>query len=314
MLITIVPQNGDHLNITDLFLTNSANLYSSEQVRELDRLAIEEHGIPGLVLMRRAAEATVACAFEYWPSLKSVGIYCGSGNNAGDGYIAAGLFADRGVDVKVVVVGNPGKLGKDATRAMAYCKTSGARFVDSALECDLIVDALLGTGLKGRVRAPYDNVIAEINNCPKPVLAVDIPSGLSADTGVGDAVHADVTITFIGIKRGLLTGAGPSVVGQLEYSDLEVPAEIFTQVKSTVRLLDLKQCQDMLVPRESHAHKTDFGHILLVGGDVGMGGAITMAAEAALRVGAGLVTVATRPENTMPVLARRPEVMGLWGR
>lgn len=313
-------------------------LYTAAQVRELDRLAIEVHEIPGIVLMRRAAKATVIALRQKWPDAQRVTVFCGSGNNAGDGYIVAGLLAESGISVRVVVIGDPEKLGEDASAALNYCKNTDARFTDSGdfngtglldpdpinsdpgvsdpivsdpMESDVMVDALLGTGLSGGLRSAYAIAIDKLNACGKPVVAVDIPSGLVADNGsvMDDAVQADLTVTFIGRKRGLYTGEGPQRSGQIVYTDLGVPPAVFAQVHSNTAALGLDECLHQLPVRRREAHKTDFGHLLIVGGAVGMGGAVILAAEAALRVGAGLVSVATHQENTIPLLSRRPEVM-----
>ena len=286
-------------------------IYASNQVRELDRLAIDEYGISGIVLMRRAAEKAFGVLFEYWPDAVSVGVYCGSGNNAGDGFIIAGLLADRGIQTKVVVVGDPEKLGPDAAEALDFCRQRSVQFCDAALDCNVIVDALLGTGLSGEVRPDYAKVIESINQAGKPVLAVDVPSGLSADTGqsLGQSIDASVTVTFIGLKKGMFTGEGPQKCGIIQYDDLGVPEELFARVESNTTRLDIDNCRSRLPARNANAHKTDFGHVLVAGGTAGMGGAVLMAAEAALRVGAGLVSVATQEENIIPVLSRRPEVM-----
>jgi ADP-dependent NAD(P)H-hydrate dehydratase / NAD(P)H-hydrate epimerase len=296
-------------------------LYTAAQVRELDRLTIEVHEIPGIILMRRAAKATVAAIRHQWPDIRRVTVFCGSGNNAGDGYIIAGLLAESGIAVLVVVVGDPDKLGEDATAALNYCKNTAARFADNneftktgifdPLGSDLMVDALLGTGMSGGLRPAYARAIGELNSSKKPIVAVDVPSGLSADDGSvnDDAIQADLTVTFIGRKRGLYTGEGPQRCGRIVYADLGVPQAIFAEVHSNTTTLELDECRQQLPVRRREAHKTDFGHLLIVGGAPGMGGAVIMAAEAALRVGAGLVTVATHQQNTIPLLSRRPEVM-----
>ncbi len=286
-------------------------LYTASQVRELDRRAIEGCGIPGITLMRRAAGATVAALFERWPDVRSVGVYCGSGNNAGDGYIVAGILADRGIDVRVVIRGDPLKLGADARLALQFCQGSRAEMAETAADCDVLVDALLGTGLSGEVRPEYVVAIEEINRAGKPIVSVDVPSGLSADSGqiLGVAVRASVTVSFIGLKRGLMTGAGPDYCGELVFDHLGVPAEVYDGLPPSARRLDFDSCRARLSIRNRSAFKNDFGHLLVVGGDAGMGGAVSMAAEAALRTGAGLVSVATSPVNVTPILARRPELM-----
>ena len=175
----------------------------------------------------------------------------------------------------------------------------------------MIVDALLGTGAEGGVRSSYRQVIESINASDTPVLAVDIPAGLSADTGgvLGIAIRADVTVTFIALKQGLFTLDGPDHVGDLEFSSLGVPEDIYSEVESNCDRLGFGNLIKKFGRRRRNSHKNDFGHVLVAGGDVGMGGAVAMAAEAALRAGAGLVSVATHPEHTALVMSRRSELM-----
>ncbi len=175
------------------------------------------------------------------------------------------------------------------------------------------MDSLLGTGIKGEVRPEFAAAVAAINDAGRPVLAVDLPSGLDADTGtvLGCAVRADATATFIGVKRGLLTGAGPDHAGELDFAELDLPDAVFDGpgAPGGLALLTLGAGELALAPRARSAHKGRFGHVLVVGGDLGMGGAVAMAAEAALRSGAGLVSAATRGAHIPAILARTPEVM-----
>lgn len=290
-------------------------LYSRDEIRELDRLAIEEQGIPGLVLMRRAAEAAYQTLIANWPEASSVSILCGSGNNAGDGYILAGLLAQRGIVSEAIMVGSTDKLGADATSAYEYCQCSGAvlKEFDSSLHpgADLLVDALLGTGLKGAAKNSFLKAINIINDSGKPVLSLDIPSGLCADTGSvqGACVRAAVTVTFIGLKRGQLTAEGPQVCGNLVLDDLGLSPKLLASVQSNVCKLDLQTLKSQISRRHKNAHKGMFGHLLVVGGDESMPGSVTLASEAALRIGTGLVTLATRAQHIDAVIARRPEVM-----
>jgi len=269
-------------------------LYTAAGVRELDRIAIEERGIAGITLMRRAAAACVAALQRHWPAARRVTVFCGSGNNAGDGYIVAGMLAEKGCDVTVMVVGDPHKLGSDAAEAHRYCLASEARVqpweVGASIDGDVIVDALLGTGLTGQVRERYLAAVDDIAASARPVLAVDIPSGLSADTGMrlGGAVVADVTVTFIGLKRGLFTLDGPDCAGLVEFAPLDVPSDIYDRVAADSWRLQLPALLAEFPSRPKQAHKNLFGHVLVVGGDEGMGGAALMSAESALRVGAGL--------------------------
>ncbi len=293
------------------------SVYSAAQTRELDRLAIESRGIAGLTLMRRAAAACVEVILARWPGTAKVLVYCGSGNNAGDGYIVAGMLAEKNIEVTVLVTGNTTKLGDDATSAYEYCKDSTAKLVKYThesvfnVDADVVVDALLGTGISGEVRPLYRDAIDSINSSNAGVLAVDIPSGLNADTGaiLGAAVRADVTVTFIGLKKGLLTHDGPGSTGELIYDSLDVPEDIFNEVEPEARRLIYEELIGELPKRERNAHKNRFGHVLVVGGDDGMGGAVLMAAEAALRTGAGLVSVATHSKHAAFIVSRRPELM-----
>lgn len=292
-------------------------IYNAAQVRELDRLAIESRGIPGLTLMRLAAAACVEAILSNWSAARKVVVYCGSGNNAGDGYIVAGMLAEKNFDVTVVMVGDIEKLGPDATSAFEYCKKAGTKMLQKpgdkeiTPETDVIVDALLGTGTRGEVRPEYKQVIADINAGDAHVLSVDIPSGLSADTGsvLGAVVRADITVTFIGLKQGLLTHDGPDNVGKLVFDQLGIPDDIFDEVEPSVERLDYEELIRGFPKRRSNVHKNRFGHVLVVGGDQGMGGAVLMAAEAALLCGAGLVTVATHESHAAMLMVRCPELM-----
>ncbi|MCZ6502644.1 MAG: NAD(P)H-hydrate dehydratase [Gammaproteobacteria bacterium] len=285
-------------------------LYSAAQVRELDRIAIEDFKISGLMLMRRAADACVKEITASYPKIGEVTVFCGSGNNAGDGYIIAGMLAEKGHNVQVIVIGDPGKLGADAKASYHYCETSRARLESEnfQIQGDLVVDALLGTGLTGAVRENYVDAIQLINSSNKPVLSVDIPSGLCADTGsvLGCAVTADITVTFIGKKRGLFTNDGPDYAGRVVFHSLEVPEDLYGSQK--FKPVTMLAAPDFPT-RRKNSYKTTHGHVLVIGGDHGLGGAVILSSEAALRTGAGLVSVATRPENVTALLARRPEIM-----
>lgn len=289
-------------------------LYTAEQVGELDRLAIES-GIPGIALMKRAGRAAFDLLVERFPDSESICVYCGGGNNAGDGYVVAGLAAQRRIKVRIIEVGKPEKLRGEAAQARQFAQQEGVSmtaFSDAEAPTEgVLVDAMLGTGLHGEVRGPFVDAIAQINNSGLPVLAIDVPSGLDSDTGaiLGTAVKAGVTITFIGLKRGLLTGSAPRLVGELVFADLSVPAEIYTKVTAEQELLERVQLMNALPRRERDAHKGAFGHVMVIGGDTGFGGAAIIAAEAAARTGAGLVSLATRPEHMPAALVRCPEVM-----
>ncbi|MET0379358.1 MAG: NAD(P)H-hydrate dehydratase [Spongiibacteraceae bacterium] len=296
-------------------------LYDTAGVRALDRYAIDRCGIPGAQLMLRAGRAAFAQLLQRWPEPAHIHVLCGTGNNGGDGFVMAALAQQRGLPVSVWQVGAAARIQGDALLAREFAVREGVSilsfaeeaFAEAASSAGVVVDALLGTGLSGEVRAEFVAAIDAINGCGLPVLAADIPSGLCSDSGrvLGCAVRADLTVSFIGLKQGLFTGAGPECCGDVVYTDLGVPDEVFARVAPTSRLLQLESLQGLLPPRARAAHKGHFGHMLVVGGDSGMAGAALMASVAAGRVGAGLVSCATRAEHVAALVTRAPEVMAL---
>jgi NAD(P)H-hydrate epimerase len=290
-------------------------LYTAAQVRELDRIAIQERSIGGYRLMCRAGQALADCISRRWPGTGLVCVLCGPGNNGGDGYVLARLLLESGVQVQVLYVTDPGRLRGDAARAaQAYLAGGGdAQPFDGALPsaADLLVDALLGTGLDRVVEGDFRSAIERLNQHRAPVLAADIPSGLHADTGrvLGTAVNAHTTVTFIGRKRGLFTAAGVRCAGCVEFDSLQVPPDIFATQQAAVQLVKQPALGPLARARNADAHKGDFGHVLVVGGNRGMAGAARLAAEAAARCGAGLVSVATHPDNVNGLNAGRYELM-----
>lgn len=265
--------------------------------------------------MERAGRATFRALLDRWPEAKSVSVVCGKGNNAGDGYIVAGLAREIGMRVQLCQLGSAGVLATDAARARDWALGLGVSIESLAdqLVGDVIVDALLGTGLTGKLREPYAQAVRLINKSKAGVISVDIPTGVSSDNGavVDDAVRADVTTTFIGRKIGLYTGPGVSYCGEVFYEDLNVSPEIFRVVEGCPMLsfpmLEAVGC--FFARRDPNVYKQALGHVVVVGGDYSMGGAPLMAAETALRMGAGMVSVITRAEHRPAILARRPELM-----
>jgi ADP-dependent NAD(P)H-hydrate dehydratase / NAD(P)H-hydrate epimerase len=286
-------------------------LYTAAQVRELDRLVMTECGIPGIELMSRAGNAVFRHLRIKWPSAKSISVFCGSGNNAGDGYIIAGLAQGVGLKVTVYALSDPEDLKGNALIAYQdYIKAKGTLTPfqpDQAIKADVVIDALLGTGLSKPVTGIYAKAIQLINKSQSRVIAVDVPSGLNADTGsvMGCAVKATCTVTFIGLKQGLYTGLAADYCGEIIYSDLAVPKEVFKKIATTT----CRVAKKALPLRARCVHKGDNGHVLIVGGDRGYSGAARLAGEAALRVGAGLVSVATHPEHAALLNLGRPELM-----
>jgi hydroxyethylthiazole kinase-like uncharacterized protein yjeF len=297
-------------------------IYSTEQVRAFDRHAIEQLGIAGFELMQRAGGAALEFLRDHWPNAGSLLIYCGAGNNAGDGYVLAALAARRGLNARVVAATAPDGLRGDAAAALGLAREAGVEIIDfesgsaaradvRAASADLLVDGLLGTGLARDVEGRLAAAVAEINARAEAVLALDIPTGLDSDSGVvrGIAVEADATITFVGLKAGLYLGSGPACRGRLAFSDLGLPAEVFARTAPRLRRIDESDRAHLLRPRSRIAHKGLNGRVLIVGGAAGMSGAARLAAEAALRAGAGLVHAAVAPASVGAVMAGRPEIM-----
>jgi NAD(P)H-hydrate epimerase len=291
------------------------NLYTAAQVRELDLRASERGGIPARQLMQRAGEAAWRILKLQWPAAVDILVLCGAGNNAGDGYVVAEQALKQGCRVTLLTLGDSARLPAAAAEVRAgFLKAGGSESPLSGRlpDADLIVDAMLGTGLDRSLSGDWLQAVQAVNASGKPVLSLDIPSGLNADTGaeMGAAVHATVTVTFIALKAGLFTGAGPECTGLLRYEELGAPDSIHTGVTPRAVRLRSSSMRELSLPRRRRdAHKGDYGHVLLVGGDHGMGGAIRLAAEAALRAGAGLVSVATRAEHVGGFLAGLPEAM-----
>lgn len=296
------------------------SLYSARAVREIDRIAIEEQGINGFELMTKAARFSFHTLIKAWPNTRQLVVLCGSGNNAGDGYIIASLAKKRALSVHVLFAASPDMLKGDALIAYQHCKQDNipcTAFQQEHLEqlCDdthtVIVDALLGTGLNSTIEGIYAEIIHACNSQRCPVIAIDIPSGLSANTGqaLGYAIKADITSTFIGLKIGLFTGAGRHYSGNIAFSALDLPKNILDQVTPLAEKLALPSLLDQLAPRQKDAHKGNYGHAVVIGGDLGYGGAIILAAKATARVGAGLTTVITQEAHRVPLLNALPEVM-----
>lgn len=292
-------------------------LYRAADVRALDAAAINDAGIPALTLMERAGQAAFGLMQKRWPQAKRIAVFCGGGNNGGDGYVIAALARRAGKDVVAVQVGSRGNRSPEARAALEQAVAARVEIRDvgaavtALASADLVVDALLGIGLSSPVCDEFAAVIAAINASSAPVLAIDLPSGLCADTGneLGASVRADATITFIGLKRGLFTGRGPALCGDIHFDDLRVPASVYAPLSARVERLDVRGLVDALPSRARDAHKGHFGHVLVIGGDHGYAGAALLAAESAARCGAGLVSVATRPEHLAAFIARRPELM-----
>jgi NAD(P)H-hydrate epimerase len=288
-------------------------VYSAAQVRAMDRHAIER-GVPGYTLMQRAGDAALACLRRNWPAAQRIAVLCGAGNNGGDGYVLARLARAAGFEVAVAALADPARLSGDAARAFADFTASGGRhaaFSGRTIPgADVVVDALLGTGLVRPVAGELRACIESANASGRPVLSLDVPSGLDADSGQarGIAIVAARTITFVGLKSGLFLGAAREHVGALEFAGLGVPDSAREGVPPVLRRLDTAMLAAALPKRRRSAHKGDHGRVLIVGGHA-MAGAARLAGEAALRTGAGLVTVASTAAAASAILGRRPELI-----
>lgn len=291
-------------------------LYNSVAIRAIDRDAIAHDGIDAFSLMTRAAAAAFASIGRAWPAARRICVVCGHGNNGGDGFVLARLARSAGLIVEVVVPDERVPASESAQRAREqWHEVGGASIVfdiSAGLPAaDLIVDALLGIGLAGAPEQAMQALIVAINAGSAPVLSLDVPSGLDADSGSapGVAVQADRTVTFIAHKRGLGTGRGRALAGMVELTALGVAAATRERYRPAAFALEARHLARWLAPRRRDAHKGDHGHVLALGGDDGYGGAVRLCGEAALRAGAGLVSVATRAGNVAPLLGARPELM-----
>ncbi|MDO6708075.1 NAD(P)H-hydrate dehydratase [Photobacterium sp. 1_MG-2023] len=289
--------------------------YRAAQIRQGEQIAARRLGWPMYRLMESAGAAVFEVIRETYPALKSLCVCCGGGNNGGDGYIVARLAKLHGMDVVLWQLGDSENLKGDAAAARDAWLACGGRIESPEVQIpessEVILDAILGTGLTGAVRPDAAALITTINAAGKPVVAVDIPSGLCADTGrcLGETVHARQTVTLVGMKQGLLTGQAAQYRGELRYAGLGV-AETLKQIESPAALrIDSQDMLNWLPPRSKIAHKGNFGRVLCLGGDQGMGGAIRLAAEASARSGAGLTAAITHTDNVLAILTARPEIM-----
>jgi len=295
--------------------------YDAKQVRHYEPQIAKQQNISMYQLMERAGEALFTALKENFLPVHSILVVCGKGNNGGDGFVVARLALQAGYQVTLLLLADQALITGDALLAMERYHQSGghtttikqqnqASILIEQFNGEVIIDALLGTGFKGELSTVFQNTINAINNQQANVLSVDIPSGLAANTGIAakTTIKATVTVTFIAMKMGLLTGQAANFVGQLYFADLAV-ANVFEQlVSSDTRILTLKNIP-RLKTRAPASHKGNIGLVLAIGGGQGMPGAIRMASEAALRTGAALVAVCCHQHNIPLVFNGRPELM-----
>jgi len=291
------------------------DLYNADQTRELDRIATEQHNISAAKLMARAGEAAISSIKNHWPQAERLLVISGTGNNGGDGFELARQAVAANFRVIVIQVGSDDKLNPEAAAARNALLETGTKiqsFDKTLPSTDVLIDALLGTGLNREITGEFKAVIEAINQVKRtPVLALDIPSGLHADTGnpMGIAVKATVCLSFMGLNKGLFMGEGPNYSGSVCFDSLQIPSLIYKQFTPIARRVSLENDADLLAPRKRTGHKGLYGHLLIIGGDHGMPGAARIAAEAGARVGAGLTSIATRPAHSGLLNVVRPELM-----
>ncbi len=281
-------------------------VFSREQVRNLETLTIQESGIKSYDLMQRAGRAAHKLIQEHYPNAKQILIIAGGGNNAGDGYVLARLLKNSDTHCVVMPVVPITKLRGDAMRAQnefAIHDGLDAQVSSNLPSCDLIVDALFGIGLTRPIEGQFAEIVEAINRTPAPVLSLDIPSGLNADTGNsnGPTVYANTTITFVGIKSGLLTGEARNYTGNIVVDSLDISDSLLDSAEKLGHTLANPTPNQLLSPRKESSYKNNHGHVLVVGGNIGYPNAARLAGEAAARTGAGLVSIATHPDSVAPI-------------
>jgi ADP-dependent NAD(P)H-hydrate dehydratase / NAD(P)H-hydrate epimerase len=300
-------------------------ILTTAEMREVDRLTTQKYGLPSLTLMENAGKSVAEFIETRFPNLKRqpIVVLCGKGNNGGDGFVTARHLRKMGAKVYVYLIGDPRDVKGDAATNLKRWKKLGKLIVGPPSQKGgwvgmpnalIVVDALLGTGFRGALEGPLAEVMAARNQRDErcSVVAIDIPSGLNADTGEasGPVVRADYTVSFSAPKPGLLLGAGPRHVGELVVREIGSPPSLIEETgKTKLRWSEPREFAKFAVPRKASGHKGDYGHALIVAGSAGKSGAAVMAGTAALRAGAGLVTVAT-PEPVLPIVAAHtPEIM-----
>jgi NAD(P)H-hydrate epimerase len=300
-------------------------LVTASEMQKMDHQTIDSYGIPGRVLMENAGRGATEFCFNQFPQMDTikVGIIAGRGNNGGDGFVIARYLSQKNVNVTVYLLAEPSKLSGDAAANFDLLGPIGVpvhivpdlksfdNVKDSIHDRELLIDALLGTGLKSDVRGFFREAIDFINSLDKPLLSVDIPSGLNSDTGqpCGTSIRARATATFAFAKIGHFQYPGAELSGNLRIIDIGIPAHIVEKVAPKQFLLRSEDIRSYIKPRAQNTHKGRTGHLLILAGSPGKTGAAVMSASAAMRAGAGLVTLGV-PQGLEPLVAARSlEVM-----
>ena len=296
-------------------MSDLSALYSVKEIEQLEQLYARFHDGQTYSLMERAGAAVYTEMRERWPDLTSILVVCGKGNNGGDGFVVARLAAQAGLKATVALLPGAESPVGDAERAYLRLKNTAALIKPWHPELlntsEIIVDAMLGTGVKGVLREPLAEIIQCLEQSKQPIVAVDVPSGLNADTGAfaGSALSANLTICFIGLKRGLVTGRAADVCGEVIVNDLKCGSGVFALIRHRATRFSYDQGAQLLRPRLPSSHKGHHGHVLVIGGFRGYSGAVRLCAEGAARVGAGKVSVLTHPQHADMLGLNRPEIM-----
>ncbi|OGV98087.1 MAG: hypothetical protein A3I04_04810 [Nitrospinae bacterium RIFCSPLOWO2_02_FULL_39_110] len=302
-------------------------IVTAKEMQEIDRIAIDDYGISGIVLMENAAKGVVASLFKKFPDIKDkkVGIFAGKGNNGGDGLAVARLLTDEDISVTVYLLSKKDMLKGDAKTNLEKAEEMGVKIFeitsldeledvkDNILKNDIFIDAIFGTGLTSGVKGYYINVIKFINSSKKFILSIDIPSGLSSDTGeiIGGHINADMTVSLCLPKIGEIIYPAAEYVGDLEVVDIGIPESIIDKENIKVNLIEEKDVIGLLPKRKPDSHKGTYGHLVVIAGSRGKGGAAALSSLSALRAGAGLVTLALPECLNVSFEAAIPEVMTL---
>ena len=295
-------------------------LYTARETRKIDNLAIKQKNISGYSLMQMAAEFSLDIILRELNPVEELIIFCSKGKNSGDGFLLGAYAKEFGLKVTVVMSNSPKDLKGVTRKAFHEMKESNVKVISSKSlknhrisKNAVLVDALLGTGLKGSLRKNIKDSILVLNQLGMkiPVVSLDIPSGVNPDTGNAEDAYvlADITTSFVAKKRGCFTSHGKKASGEVFYSDLDIPKKLFSEVPSTSSIINYENSMRRVIYREEDVHKGNFGHVVVVGGDRGFGGAGILCSKAAVYSGSGLTSLVTRPEHVSASLVSCPEVM-----
>jgi len=290
-------------------------LYSAEQIKSIEQRYAAQNAHGTYPLMEKAGASVFHHLVSKWPHARKIVVVTGKGNNAGDGFIVARLAAERRIKVHLCHLADPNQLTGDALIAYRQIPRQAIKIVSPEVikftDYDVIVDAMLGTGIKGKIIEPYLSVIKRINGNKVPVLAIDIPTGVEADTGFvhNEAIRADLTVTFVAHKKGMYTGDAANYRGQVDLSELDIPNTYYDQHTFHLFSQNWHSLKHKLIPRKMVCHKGAFGHTLVIGGQNGMSGAAILASTAAARSGSGLTSAWVGKESARALVTYTPEVM-----